>query len=86
MSSAEFTEWLAFQRLEGVLGPERDDWRAALIASVIANANRDQKKRSQPYQPHDFIPDWGDGRKRGPLEVADKVKKAFQQIASKARR
>jgi len=35
---------------------ERRDWRSGLIASVIANANRNPKKRSKPYQPSDFLP------------------------------
>lgn len=35
---------------------ERLDFRAALIAAMIANANRDPKKRRKPYQPQDFMP------------------------------
>lgn len=90
MSSAEFAEWRAFQRLEGLLGPERDDWRVAMVASVIANASRDQKKRPKPYEPQDFIPDWAvaSGAEKAtphPLEVAEKVKGYFQRIATKAR-
>jgi hypothetical protein len=30
--------------------------RAGLIASTVANANRDQKRRRRPYEPQDFIP------------------------------
>ena len=32
------------------------DYRAALICSVIAEVNRDRKKRSKPYTPNDFMP------------------------------
>jgi len=87
MSSVEFAEWLAFQRLEGPLGPERDDWRAAMIASVVANANRDRKRSARAYEPRDFIPDWtgGERPRLHPLEVAEKVKRAFAGIARKAR-
>ena len=35
---------------------ERLDYRAALICSVIANVNRDSKKKSKPFQPQDFMP------------------------------
>src|SRR5690606_3853501 len=54
MSSAELTEWMAFFGLEP-WGTEVEDWRAAMVASVIANVNRDPKKR-KPYEPKDFMP------------------------------
>jgi len=54
MSSAELTEWMAFFSLEP-WGTEVEDWRAAMVASVIANVNRDPKKR-KPYEPKDFMP------------------------------
>lgn len=90
MSSAEFAEWQAFQRLEGLLGPERDDWRVAMIASVIANANRDGKRTKRAYEPRDFIPDWAQSAgvekpRLSPSEVADKVKSAFARLAAKRR-
>ena len=88
MSSAEFVLWQAFQRLEGPLGPEREDWRSALIASVIANANRDAKKHRKAYQPKDFVPDWGQaaGVRRpfpAPEETAAKVRGFFQALSRK---
>lgn len=35
---------------------ERADYRAGLICAVLANINRDEKKRSKPYEPADFMP------------------------------
>jgi len=35
---------------------ERQDYRAALICSVLANAFRDKKKRRKPFTPADFVP------------------------------
>jgi hypothetical protein len=36
---------------------QRTDWdHTASILALIANANRDPKKRHQPYQPKDFHP------------------------------
>lgn len=35
---------------------ERADYRAGLICAVLANINRDPKRRSQPYEPADFMP------------------------------
>lgn len=34
----------------------REDLRAGYIATILANANRDTKKRPRPYQPWDFFP------------------------------
>ena len=55
ISSRELTEWMAFFSLEP-WGSEVEDWRAGLIASTIANVNRDPKKRRKPYEPSDFMP------------------------------
>lgn len=55
MSSRELSEWMAFFRLEP-WGAEIEDWRFGMLASVIANANRDPKKRRKPYEPQDFMP------------------------------
>lgn len=54
ISAEELTEWMALYRLEP-WGEERGDMRAALIASIIANVNRDPKKRPQPYELKDFM-------------------------------
>lgn len=55
VSSAELTEWMAFYRLEP-WGSEADDWRAGMVASVVANVNRDTKQHRRAYQPADFMP------------------------------
>ena len=39
-----------------MLGERRLDARAALVASVIANANRDPKKKLDPFTVDDFMP------------------------------
>lgn len=33
-----------------------EDYRAGVIASLLANIHRDPKKQRQPYTPHDFFP------------------------------
>lgn len=55
VDSRELTEWAAYFSLEP-WGTEVEDWRAGLIASTIANANRDPKRQRQPFQPKDFMP------------------------------
>lgn len=77
MSSREISEWICFFDLEGPPGEARADWRAGLIASTIANVNRDQKKRREPFGPGDFMPRWGDT----PSEDERPVQTAEQQIA-----
>ncbi len=53
MSSRLLTEWLAYYSLE----PFGDEWpRTALLASLIAEVNRDPDKRSEPFTPEDFMP------------------------------
>ncbi len=55
MSSREFAEWLALYGMEP-FGDARADLRSGIVASVIANVNRDPKKRRRPYKPEDFVP------------------------------
>ena len=61
IDSRELSEWMVYYRLEP-WGTEVDDWRAGMIASVIANVNRDPKKQNKPFQPTDFMP------RRAPVE------------------
>jgi len=35
---------------------ELADWRMGMICAIIANANRNPKKKSTPFQPTDFMP------------------------------
>ena len=58
MSSREFTEWLAYSRLEP-FGPEADDHRMAQLLALTANVNRDPKRRKTPWTPDDFLPQRG---------------------------
>lgn len=60
ISSAEFAEWMAYAELEP-FGQGREDVRAGVIASLIANVNRDADKRSTPFEPFDFFPNLGEG-------------------------
>lgn len=58
MTWAQFMGWSHYAGLEP-FGEERADLRAGIVASVIANANRDRKKRPRPYEPTDFMPKFG---------------------------
>ncbi len=53
MSSEEFTEWMIVFK-NGWLDAD-EEYRAAMVASVIANTARDERKRKTPFQPVDFM-------------------------------
>jgi hypothetical protein len=69
MSSKEFSEWMAYAQLEP-FGEERADLRMAILASLIANANRDPKKKSSPYEVSDFMPKF---EKEEPISKEDAI-------------
>lgn len=38
-------------------GEEAAFWRSGMLAALLANVNRDPKRRKAPYVPADFMPD-----------------------------
>lgn len=54
ISSAEFTEWMAFYQLEP-FGDLVADQRHGVATALHANLNRNADKRPQPYTADDFI-------------------------------
>jgi hypothetical protein len=52
--SMELSEWIAFSYIEP-FGDERADYRQALTTCVLANSNRDVKKKPTPFKPEDFM-------------------------------
>lgn len=55
ISSAEFSEWIAYESLE----PDPATWTMQLVAQLLAltaNVHRDPRRQSRPYQPADFLP------------------------------
>jgi len=55
MSYRQFKEWYIYNAIEPIIGEERADLRAGIIASTIANVNR-SKKNQKSYKPKDFMP------------------------------
>lgn len=53
ISAAEFSEWLAYEKLNPI-GEQRADLRAGIIASVVASVFG-----RKTYKPADFMPDFG---------------------------
>lgn len=84
MSWSQFLGWCAYYRIDP-WGPERADLRAGIIASVIANVNRDSKKRARPFSATDYMP-YAKARKssRQPLTSVEQwqsVKKSAKAYA-----
>ena len=61
MSWAQFYGWTIYSSLEP-FGSKREDLRAGVVASVIANVNRDSQKRAKPFQPFEFFPEYVEAR------------------------
>lgn len=55
MSSAEFTEWIAYAELEP-FGGSIDDSKYGMLMAMIANIHRDSRKHPQAFAAHDFTP------------------------------
>ncbi len=55
LTSWQISEWMAFYAIEP-FGEQRADLRAAIVAMVMANATRDEKKRREPFSIDDFMP------------------------------
>lgn len=58
---------MAYDQLSPI-GPERADWRAALVASTTANMFRGKGQKA--YQPADFMPKFaGSEQRRTPEQI-----------------
>lgn len=62
LDSRELTEWMAYERVEP-FGVVRDNLHAGVVAATVANANR--SKSAKPFQPTDFLLEFGK-RRDGP--------------------
>jgi Protein of unknown function (DUF4035) len=51
----EFAYWQVHYR-EDPFGEDRGDVRSAQVAAILANSNRDPKKRDKPFEVIDFMP------------------------------
>lgn len=49
---------MAFWQLEP-FGSQFDEFQSALVASIIAEVNRNRKKRGSAYTPQEFMQEWG---------------------------
>lgn len=76
-SSHELSEWSAYEREYGPLGPERGDWQAALVAHTTAAMLSGDKGRRPKIA--DFVLRWG-GRRR---QTGQEQLNIFRALASR---
>ncbi len=60
-SSAELTEWIAYEQITGPIGQGRDDVLMAVIAATVSNSNRGKGRKARVL---DFLPKWDRGGRR----------------------
>lgn len=78
-------EWQAFELLEP-FGPEREDFRTGAIVNVLMNANRNSKKRPQPFTLLECTPMFGDATRptKSPMPW-QKMKSLAQELTVASR-
>lgn len=81
ISSREFAEWKAFDKLSPI-GDIRSDWQAALIASTIARVFASQGSSSRI---EDFLLKFGSRELPDPKDVSKRVWTMFKRIKRKMR-
>jgi hypothetical protein len=76
ISSAEYTDWVAYYNIEP-FGPKRDDLRGAQICAVLANINKG--RRSKKYKTTDFLFNF-----KPPEKTIDEMKQIIDGAANRA--
>lgn len=66
MTWEQFRAWQEYAELEP-FGPQREDYRAGVIASTVVNASPAKKRGARPVKPTDFFPATPTARRRKPL-------------------
>jgi hypothetical protein len=79
LSATELADWAAFYAIEP-WGSEAAFLRTGIVTALIANTNRDSKRKPEPFVPSDFMPDFTGKRKRDkldPKKVRNLLKTSF---------
>lgn len=79
LSSAELTEWMAYEQLEP-FGETRADLRAGIVASTVANHGMAELKR--PARPSDYMPFMEKAEPAGPVLLQDAEKQSALILAT----
>ena len=82
MTSEELTDWVAYERIAGTLGPERDDLLAGIIAERVTTMGQ-QSKKPKKFKVEDFLPKWGKDRKKKEKQTPEQQKSILQSLTQK---
>ncbi len=76
MDSRELGEWIAYHTYVETIGDTRQDLRAGIIASTIANVNRGKNRPA--FKPNEFMP-YYTKPKQTETQMLEALKSAFSQ-------
>lgn len=76
LSSEELTEWAAFYQIEP-FGEYREDLRAGIVASTLANIHA---KKGHSFKPKDFMPVFQDAQAPKPAISGEQVVSFFRGL------
>lgn len=82
LSARQLAGWISYSRLEP-FGEERADLRSANICQILAETNRNPKKRTKPFTTKDFMPDFLSDEDEKPVQSADEMKKILGSLVKK---
>ncbi|MFF0867626.1 hypothetical protein ACFYUV_38095 [Nonomuraea sp. NPDC003560] len=71
ISSAELTEWIAYEQISGPLGQARTDIHTAMIGSWIVNSQRGKRG---PLPLRKFLPGWVPRPQQSPEEIYSRIR------------
>lgn len=80
LTSAQFSEWEAYDKIDPI-GSWREDFRMANLAALItniANSLYGEKGKTKTVTPLDFMPDWAGDKKKKQQQKPDHER--FKQI------
>jgi hypothetical protein len=85
MDSEEYAWWLAYDRIEPI-GALRSDLMLAQVCSILANVNRDSKKKPTPYELSDFLFEFDKTKEQKEEEQRAAVEKKFLAVCAAIKR
>lgn len=85
LTSAQLSEWEAYDRLDPI-GKWRDDYSFAVLNALIINIVNKLygKGKTKQYTPVDFIPNWSGEKKPVKTQSIEDMKQALLNIAKSA--
>ena len=84
MPANAIKEWWDYYQIEP-WGPERYDLQSGIIASTLANVNRDSKKTPEPFKPSDFMPEFDKPRKKPEISAKERAAALTHFFSSRGR-